>query len=93
MNLLYKIKVLSKELPGKDKELAENFINNRNFESLLEIVNSDIYLVNKNSVSETPKEKYLGVDVEKLLELKCVLEEYLSYLGISDDTKNFDYND
>lgn len=79
---LMTIKELAKELPGKDAALAERFIANREFEKLLEIVESDIYIVKKNESLEHPKEKYLNVDLEKLIELKWAVEEYLSFITV-----------
>lgn len=82
------IKKLSKELPQRDIALAEKFIKNRDFESLLEIVKSDIYLVNKNKQLEQPKEKFLNIDLEKLMELEGMIREYMSYIFIPDNSED-----
>lgn len=87
---LSKIKRLSKELPERDIKLAESFIAKRDFEKLLEIVVSDIYLVQQNNLSENPKEKYLNIDVDKLLELKVEIEEYVSLLDTTFDSDDID---
>jgi hypothetical protein len=82
------MKVLSKELPEKDSNLAEKFINNREFNKLLEIVVSDIYLVQHNAMAETPKEKFLSIDLDKLIELELLIREYLSEIDSSYDSDN-----
>jgi len=46
-DILLKIKANSKKLPEKDIKYADKFIANRDFESLLEIVESDIVKLNK----------------------------------------------
>lgn len=46
-DILSKIKSNSKKLPEKDLKYADKFIANRDFESLLEIVESDIIKLDK----------------------------------------------
>lgn len=79
-SLLNKIKRLHFSIPENDIKHAEKFIENRNFDKLLELVESDIYLVQKNDQLELPKEVYSCVDIEDLLELQTTIIEYLSYL-------------
>lgn len=87
---LNKIRRLSKSLPTKDSELAVKFIEGREFDKLLEIVESDIYLVQQNELLEQPKEKFANINIEELIELKVVLEEYMSFLEISDNSEDDD---
>lgn len=87
---LNKIRRLSKSLPTKDSELAVKFIEGREFDKLLEIVESDIYLVQQNELLEQPKEKFANINLEELIELKVVLEEYMSFLEISDNSEDDD---
>lgn len=85
------IRELSKELPEKDAILAEKFIKDREFEKLLEIVESDIYMVQQNELLEHPKEKFLNVDLEKLVQLKDAIEEYISFLIVPDNSEDDDW--
>lgn len=86
MATLQRIKSLSKQLPANDITLAEKFIAERDFESLLEIVSSDIYLINKYSESDSIPSKYANLDVEALLELRVEIQEYMSYLEVPDNS-------
>lgn len=83
---LNKIRRLSKSLPAKDSELAIKFIESREFDKLLEIVESDIYLVHQNELLEHPKEKFANINLEELIELKGALEEYMSFLEVPDNS-------
>ena len=69
-------------LPGKDVQIAEKLLDERKFESLIEIIDSDIYLVRQNQLKETPKEEYVNISMEKLLQLRSELSQYMSYLVI-----------
>ena len=62
------------------------------FDKLLEIVESDIYLVQQNSTLENPKEKFLNIDLEKLYELKVAIEEYMSFLEVPDNSDDWMYD-
>lgn len=84
------IRKLSRELPKKDADLARKFIEQREFEKLLEIVESDIYLVQQNELLEVPKEKFKGINLEKLIELRGALEEYMSFLEVPDNSEEYD---
>lgn len=85
---LNKIKRLSKSLPTKDSELAIKFIKSREFDKLLEIVESDIYLVQQNKLLDHPKEKFANINLEELIELKEALEEYISFLELPYNSGN-----
>lgn len=66
-------------------KIANKLLNERRFDELLDIVDSDIYLVGKNKLKETPKEEYKNIQPEKLLQLRSELSEYMSYLTLPDD--------
>lgn len=72
-------------LPQKDAKLAGKLLSERKFEQLLEIIDSDIYLVRRDQLKETPKEEYVNISLEKLLQLRSELSEYMSYLVLPDD--------
>lgn len=74
--LLDKIKRLSRNLPKNDIKYADKYIESREFDKLLEIVESDIYLV-QNSDPENPK--YNNVDFDKLIELADSLDSYIAF--------------
>lgn len=88
---LNKIRRLSKSLPEGDIKFAEKYIAGREFDKLLEIVESDIYLVQQNQLLENPKEKYANIDLEELLELKDAVDEYMSFLEIPDNSDDDDW--
>lgn len=77
-------------LPKNDIELGKVFIKERKFESLLDLVNSDIYLVKKNLKSDNPKEEY-NIDLDTLITLQAEVNLYLSQLDIG--SYDSDYND
>lgn len=85
---LYKIRELIKELPGKDSTLCEKFLSERDFQSILEIVESDIYKARQKVDPMELLEESNETDryISKLLELKSNLDEYMSYLDIPDNS-------
>ena len=88
---LDKIRRLSKSLPECDIKFAEKYIASREFDKLLEIVESDIYLVQKNESLEHPKEKFANIDLEELLELRGAVDEYMSFLKVPDNSDDDDW--
>ena len=76
---------LIRELPKNDDLLGLKFLNNRNFQSLLELVNSDIYLVQVEQDKEEPRDKYKNINIDSLLELKAEILEYMSYIDIPNE--------
>jgi hypothetical protein len=74
-----KIKELAQYIPDKDKKLASFFIEHREFLNLLELVNSDIFLARKHQNSANPG-IWENIEVDKLLELRTVLDEYTSLI-------------
>ena len=85
---IQKIQALLPHLPQKDVNLAGKLLSERKFESLLEIIDSDIYLVRRDQLKETPKEEYANISLENLLQLRSELSEYMSYLVFPEDELN-----
>ena len=88
---LDKIRRLSRSLPEGDIKFAEKYIASREFDNLLEIVESDIYLVQQNELLEHPKEKFANIDLEELWELRCAVDEYMSFLEVPDNSDDDDW--
>lgn len=84
---LQRIKELLPKLPNKDAKIAENFLNSRNFEGILELVVSDIYKIQRDSIEDD----FISDQESALTELKTELLTYMSYLDIPDDELNYDY--
>ena len=82
---IQKIRALLPSLPQKDAKIADKFLSERKFEDLLEIIDSDIYLVRRDQLKETPKEEYVNISLENLLQLRSELSEYMSYLVLPED--------
>jgi hypothetical protein len=78
--LIEKISAALHVLPKKDIEIAERLLKKRDFQSLLEIVDSDIYLVRKHQDDEVPKEEYANLKIEDIIDLRSDLSEYMSYI-------------
>lgn len=86
-NLLNRIEELIPCLPGKDVELAKKYLKERNFESVFEIVDSDIYkIINSIGKGEPLSDEYMS----SLLELRNELLTYMSYLGITRNSSDYD---
>lgn len=81
------IKKLAKSLPKRDIKIAEKYIIDREFNKLLEIVDSDIYLVQRNKDLNIPKEQYVNINEEELLELRGAIIEYMSYQYVPDNNE------
>lgn len=88
-NPLVRIKELIPNLPGKDSQLANKFLENRDFKSILEIVESDIYKANKAKYIQ--QEEVPNDYISLLTELKSELLIYISYIEVPNNSK--DYND
>lgn len=76
-----KITQLIHHLPDKDFKLAEKFLKDRNFKGILELVTSDIYKIEKQSIDANEAPPY----IKELEDLKTELIEYISYFDIPDD--------
>lgn len=85
-NPLKRVEELIPLLPEKDAKLCSNYLSKRNFECMLEIVESDIYKARRKSSDELPDD-YLST----LIELKGELVTYMSYLDVSDYSNDYNY--
>lgn len=74
-------------LPQKDAQLAEKFLNERNFQGILELVESDLYKARKKSSVEEESSEYEA----KLMKLMVELQTYMSYLDVPDNSDEYDY--
>lgn len=83
-----RMKALIGSLPEKDIPLGHKFLGERNFESLKELVDSAIYKVKKSLKTDNPKEEYLKINLEDLVELKSEVDLYLAML--EPDEERFD---
>ena len=72
-------------------KIASKLLSERKFEQLMEIINSDIYLVREDQLKETPKEEYKDISMEKLLQLRSELSEYMFYLVPEDELNDLEY--
>lgn len=80
-----KIKELIPFLPKKDIQFAEKYFVARDFQALKEIVDSSIIRIKKSLSSETPKEEYLSIDLDKLYTLQSTVDAYIILIGDIDD--------
>ena len=80
-----RMQVLMCSLPERDIPLGQKFINERDFDSLKEIIDSAIYKVRKSLKSDNPKEEYLKVNLEDLSRLKSEVDMYIVQLEIPED--------
>ena len=89
-----RMKVLMCSLPERDIPLGHKFLNERNFDSLKELVDSALYKVRRSLKSDNPKEEYLKVNLEDLNRLKSEVDMYIVQLEIpEDDMYNEDFDD
>lgn len=82
-NHIKKIKSLIPYLPDKDIKLGIKFLNERDFSSLKELVDSALYKVKMGLSKEPPDERYLKMDVENLNQLKAEVDVYTMYFDDS----------
>ena len=81
MNQLYqRIQQNLQCLPPRDAELCNQFLKNRQFENLREIVESCLIMKKRDDYKDIHKEKWLNVDRDKLEQLVLDVIEYSSYL-------------
>ena len=71
------IKQNVKHLPLKDAKLADDFIKNRDFIKLQELVDSALYKIAKNLKSENPKEEYKILDIDAIEEWAVKIDSYV----------------
>lgn len=86
---LKRVKQLIPTLPDKDVKLAKKYLEDRNFECLLEIIESDLYLAEKNRLTKI--EEFLDKHIANLTELRGELMTYMSYLEVPDNSNDYDY--
>ncbi len=82
MSALIKIKQLIPSLPEKDIDIGFRFLENRDFDSLSELVNSAIYKVRKSNKSDNPKEYYKNISIPELNKLKSEVDMYIMALDL-----------
>lgn len=76
-----KIESFMKYLPSKDVPIGTHFLKTNNFESLIELIDSALIKTKKNLRSDSVKQEYLDVDIDKLNTLKAEVDLY--HLGIN----------
>ena len=93
INEIDKIKELLKALPDKDILKWEKFLNDRNWESLKELINSAIVRINRSIVKDLPEIDLRYVNVDKLWQLKETVDYYVDTILHEDieETYNIDY--
>lgn len=77
---LERIRELLPVLPEKDARLSLKFLMCRNFQGILELVDSDIYKASKN-------EDTTDDTLSSLMTFRNELTDYMSYLDIPDDSE------
>lgn len=83
LNLCDKIKIKIKYLPPKDAKLCYKYLENRDFESILEIAKSVIIMKERDDAKEIHQDKWENIDIEEVQKLVSYTQEYLSYMDIS----------
>lgn len=83
-NPLKRVEELIPILPEKDAKLCANYLSKRNFEYILEIVESDIYKAKRKNPDELPDDY-----TTSLIELKDELVTYMSYLDVPDNSDDY----
>lgn len=71
-SLKERIRHLIPSLPEKDMKLFNTFLEERDYQSMLDIVDSNLY---KEKRSKNPSEKYMS----SLVELSAEITDYMSY--------------
>ena len=88
------IKQNVKHLPLKDAKLADDFIKNRDFIKLQELVDSALYKIAKNLKSENPKEEYKILDIDAIEEWAVKIDSYVvKVYGESEKLNAEDFED
>lgn len=78
---IVRIKKLVKYLPEGDIPYANIFIQDHNIESLKELVDSAYYLTKKNQSKENIPKEFQNVNIENLMDLKVVVDNYYMLLS------------
>ena len=74
-----RIKSLLKNIPAKDIPYATKFLDDRDFESLRDLVKSDIQILRKKH------DESLAEQIDFLRELKAEIDAYLLMIGLEED--------
>lgn len=87
-NPLKRIKELTPTLPEKDAKLVKKYLEKRDFQSMLEIVESDLYKAEKAKYGrlEAIPDDYIAA----LTEMRGELLTYMSYLEVPDNSDDYD---
>lgn len=72
-------------LPEKDIHLGYKFLDNRDFYSLKELVDSAINKIRMDRRKENPRPEYLKIDPDSLNVLKSEVDVYLMQLDFPSD--------
>jgi predicted GTPase len=92
-NLCKQIEEGIKILPQKDYSLCKKFLKERDFVSIMDIVDSCLYMKRKDLTKEIHKEKWEKIDVGSLEKLSDKIKDYVSILGVSNDFIQDDLDD
>lgn len=93
MQPLERIKKLARSLIDTDQLLAEQFIRDRDFSSLYELVDSAIYRARKEIQKEDPDPMYDDLDVDELCKLRAEIDVYMDGMKIPEDETSYeDFN-
>lgn len=76
---------LMNSLPARDIFLGYKFLENRDFESLKELIDSAVVRVRKNLKSDNPKAEYVAVDLDKLNKLQGIVDVYYLQLVLPNE--------
>lgn len=88
-NPLKRIRELIPSLPEKDSKIAMKYLDKRDFQSILEIVESDLYKADRDNIGRFEDMPYDYVAA--LTELRGELMTYMSYLVVPDNSDEYDY--
>lgn len=88
-----RMRALMSSLPTKDISLGHKFINNRDFDSLKDLVDSALYKVKKSQSSENPKAIYANINIDDINALKLEVDWYVSQINdeAEDDYDEYDF--
>ena len=86
-NPLKRVKELIAVLPEKDINIVKSYIDKRDFNSVLEIIESDIYKAERdnNHIQDGIPDDYILA----LTEMKGELLTYISYLEVPDNSNDY----
>ena len=86
---LLNIKNLIPALLDNDKSLGYEFLEKRDFESLLELLESDIFLIKKSLKKEIQSKEYLNDKLENLYKLKAEIDLYCAHIQVPESTESY----